>query len=166
LDDSIARGRRGEKKGFTDRMRSAIRTDKAPHPSAAYEQAVVSGDLIFVSGQVAVNPATNRVHGASMEDQVTQTLRNIEAIVKAAGGNKSDIVRCGVFLADLNDFASMNEGYKTFFGDLLPARTTVQAGLGTFRVEIDAIAIRSRGRVRRRTAVTDRGGAATKRRKR
>jgi 2-iminobutanoate/2-iminopropanoate deaminase len=127
-------------------MKSAIRTNKAPEPAAAYAQAVTSGDLIFVSGQVATNPATGTIDGNTIEDQVTQVLRNIEAIVSAAGGSKESIVRCGVFLADLGDFAAMNRSYKEFFGDSLPARTTVQAGLGTLRVEIDAIAVLSKSR--------------------
>lgn len=124
-------------------MKSNIRTDKAPPPAAAYEQGIVAGDLIFVSGQIATNPATGKVEAVSIEDQVTQTLRNIEAIVEAAGGKKADIVRCGVFLSDLKDFSSMNRAYQTFFGDSLPARTTVQVGLGPTLVEIDAIAVRS-----------------------
>jgi 2-iminobutanoate/2-iminopropanoate deaminase len=131
-------------------MKSEIHTDQAPQPAAAYSQAVVSGDLIFVSGQVATNPATGSIDATSIEDQVTQVLTNIEAIVKAAGGARESIVRCGVFLADLADFAAMNRAYKEFFGEALPARTTVQAGLGTLRVEIDAIAVRSRKRRRPR----------------
>jgi 2-iminobutanoate/2-iminopropanoate deaminase len=129
-------------------MKSTIRTNKAPKPAAAYEQAIVSGDLIFVSGQVATNPATGTIDAAAMEDQVTQVLRNIETIVRAAGGSKQSIVRCGVFLSDLGDFAAMNGAYKEFFGDALPARTTVQAGLGILKVEIDAIAVRSSSRKR------------------
>ena len=139
-------------------MGSMIRTNKAPSPAAAYSQAVVSGEMIFVSGQVAMNPVTGSIDVTSIEAQVTQALRNIEAIVKAAGGTKGDIVRCGVFLADLNDFAAMNNAYKQFFGETLPARTTVQAGLGTLRVEIDAIAVRAR----RRVATRKRPAAKTK----
>lgn len=136
-------------------MRKAIRTDQAPRPAAAYEQAVVAGDLIFVSGQVASDPVTETIHATTIEDQVTQALRNVEAIVKAAGGNRRSIVRCGVFLSDLSDFAAMNRAYQQFFGDSLPARTTVQAGLGALRVEIDAIAVRSLSRQpRRATAVS------------
>jgi 2-iminobutanoate/2-iminopropanoate deaminase len=127
-------------------MKSAIRTDKAPQPAAAYAQAVASGDLIFVSGQVATNPATGTIDAVTIEDQVTQVLSNIEAIILAAGGSKQSIVRCGVFLADLADFAAMNRAYKEFFGDSFPARTTVQAGLGTLWVEIDAIAVRGKSR--------------------
>jgi 2-iminobutanoate/2-iminopropanoate deaminase len=123
-------------------MRIAIRTKKAPRPAAAYEQAIRSGDLIFVSGQVASDPATGRITAKRIEDQVTQALRNIEAILQAAGADRHDVVRCGVFLADLSDFAAMNRAYAAFFGDSLPARTTVQAGLGKLRVEIDAVAAR------------------------
>ena len=129
-------------------MRSAIRTDKAPRPAAAYEQAVLSGDLIFVSGQAASDPATGVICAGSIEEQVTQVLRNIEAIVEAAGGNRNNIVRCGVFLADISHFAAMNRAFSDFFGDSLPARTTVQVGLGSLCVEIDAIAVRERKRRR------------------
>jgi len=122
-------------------MRRIVRTDRAPKPVAAYEQAIVSGGLIFVSGQVATNPSTGNIDAISIEDQVTQVLRNIEAIVKQAGGKRQNIVRCGVFLADLKDFAGMNQAYGEFFSGSLPARTTVQAGLGNLRVEIDAIAV-------------------------
>lgn len=125
-------------------MKSPIQTSKAPSPVAAYEQGVLSGDLIFVSGQIATNPVTGKVDAVSIEGQVTQTLRNIEAIVEAAGGTRNDIVRCGVFLANLGDFSSMNRAYKEFFGASLPARTTVQVGLGPTLVEIDAIAVRGR----------------------
>lgn len=127
-------------------MRSVVRTNTAPKPAAAYEQAIISGDLIFVSGQVATNPATGTIDAVKIEDQVMQVLRNIEAIVRAAGGSKESIVRCGVFLSDLNDFAAMNRAYTDFFGKSLPARTTVQAGLGTLKVEIDAIAVRDQSR--------------------
>lgn len=129
-------------------MRSVVRTDKAPRPAAAYEQAVLSGDLIFVAGQAASDPATGIICKGSIEDQVAQVLRNIEAIVQAAGGDRSSILRCGVFLADLGDFAAMNRAFSEFFGDSLPARTTVQVGLGPLRVEIDAIAMRRRKRAR------------------
>lgn len=123
-------------------MKSAIHTDNAPPPAAAYEQGVSSGNLIFVSGQVATDPATGTIHADGIQAQVTQILRNIEAILGAAGCSRDDIVRCGVFLEDLTDFAGMNQAYKEFFGGCLPARTTVQAGLGGLRVEIDAIAVR------------------------
>jgi len=121
-----------------------VATQKAPHPKAAYSQAVFTGNLIFVSGQVAADPATGKIAAKTVRDQVTQALLNIEAIVVAAGGSRNTIVRCGVFLADLDDFSEMNRAYAAFFGSNLPARTTVEAGLGELRVEIDAIAMRGR----------------------
>jgi 2-iminobutanoate/2-iminopropanoate deaminase len=133
-------------------MRKVIRTDKAPPPAAAYEQGTAAGNLIIVSGQVATNPATGTIDGKTIGQQVTQALRNVEAIVKAAGGDKETILRCGIFLADLKDFAEMNKAYKAFFGPSVPARTTVQAGLGSLRVEIDAMAVRApRKKARRKT---------------
>ncbi|SRR5216684_1017271 len=145
-------------------MRKAIRTDTAPRPAAAYEQAVVAGDLIFVSGQVANVPSTGTIEATTIEDQVTQALRNVEAIVKAAGGDRRSIVRCGVFLSDLAEFAAMNRAYQQFFGDSLPARTTVEAGLGALRVEIDAIAVRLRTPRLQRAASKQASGKARKRR--
>lgn len=130
-------------------MRFAIRTEQAPQPAAAYEQAVVSGNLIFVSGQNASDPITRSIDGKTIEEQVTQVLRNIEAILGAAGCNRTNVMRCGVFLANLEDFAGMNRAYREFFGESLPARTTVQAGLGALRVEIDAIAMRDEIRPQR-----------------
>lgn len=123
-------------------MRSTVATKKAPAPAAGYAQATVSGELIFVSGQVASNPNTGTITATTMEEQVQQVLRNVENIVEAAGGTKDSIVRCGVFLSDLADFSAMDSAFRGFFGKSLPARTTVQVGLGTLRVEIDAIATR------------------------
>jgi 2-iminobutanoate/2-iminopropanoate deaminase len=125
-------------------MRKPIRTDKAPKPAAAYEQAILAGDLIFVSGQVANDVSSGKMVEGTIGEQVKQALRNIEAILDAVGSDRYDNVRCGVYLTDLADFAAMNQAYSDFFATSLPARTTVQAGLGTLRVEIDAIAMRRR----------------------
>lgn len=123
-------------------MRTEIFTSKASAPAAGYAQGTAFGEFIFISGQVASIPAAGEA--VSMENQVAQILGNIEEIVKAAGGSRDSIMRCGVFLSDLQDFAEMDRAYRKFFGQSLPARTTVQAGLGAYRVEIDAIAARSR----------------------
>lgn len=141
----------GKKGGRRIQMRFAIRTERAPEPAAAYEQAVVSGNLIFVSGQNASDPTTRSIEGKTIEEQVTQVLRNIEAILVAAGCDRTNIMRCGVFLANLEDFAGMNRAYREFFGGSLPARTTVQAGLGALRVEIAAIAMRDENRPERQS---------------
>jgi 2-iminobutanoate/2-iminopropanoate deaminase len=123
------------------KIRRSVRTDKAPQPSGHYQQAVTWGDLIFVAGQGPTHPV-NGSKPAGIEAQVRQALQNLEAILRAAGSDRKHVMRCGVFLADLNDFDAMNRVYAKFFGANPPARTTVEAGLGDILVEIDAIAVR------------------------
>jgi len=99
--------------------------------------------LIFVSGQGAVDPATGTLSGNSVEAQTEQCLKNVEAILQAGGSSLKHVLRCGVFLLDMNEFQHMNAAYMRMFGDHRPARTTVQvAGLPGegLLVEIDAIA--------------------------
>lgn len=99
--------------------------------------------LIFVSGQGATDPATGALAGADVEAQTAQCLRNLESILKAGGSDLQHVLRCGVFLLDMNEFQQMNGVYSKMFGDHRPARTTIQAaglpGVG-LRVEIDCIA--------------------------
>jgi 2-iminobutanoate/2-iminopropanoate deaminase len=99
--------------------------------------------LIFVSGQGAVDPAIGRIVSDDVERQTEQCLKNVKAILEAAGSSLQHVLRCGVFLMDMRDFATMNAAYSRAFGEHRPARTTVQvAGLPGegLRVEIDAIA--------------------------
>jgi 2-iminobutanoate/2-iminopropanoate deaminase len=99
--------------------------------------------LIFVSGQAAVDPATGKLVGDTVEEQTTQCLKNIQAILEAAGSSLQHVLRCGVFLIDMGEFQHMNTSYQRLFGEHRPARTTVQvAGLpgDGLLVEIDAIA--------------------------
>ena len=99
--------------------------------------------LIFVSGQGATDPATGRLVGHTVEHQTAQCLKNIQAILEAAGSSLQHVLRCGVFLVDMREFQNMNAVYQRTFGDHRPARTTVQvAGLpgDGLLVEIDAIA--------------------------
>jgi 2-iminobutanoate/2-iminopropanoate deaminase len=101
--------------------------------------------LIFVSGQAATDPATGQLAGNTVEKQAEQCLKNVEAILQAAGSSLQHVLRCGVFLLDMNEFSHMNAAYQRAFGDHRPARTTVQvAGLpgDGLLVEIDAIAYR------------------------
>ncbi len=99
--------------------------------------------LIFVSGQGATDPATGELAGAGVEAQTEQCLRNVQAILKAAGSDLQHVLRCGVFLLDMKEFQQMNGVYSRMFGEHRPARTTIQAaglpGEG-LRVEIDCIA--------------------------
>jgi 2-iminobutanoate/2-iminopropanoate deaminase len=125
-----------------DRVSRPVTSEGLPRPVGPYSPAVVFDRLVFVSGQGATDPATGRL-AADVEAQTEQCLRNIEAILRAAGSRLDCVLRCGVFLADMADFPKMNAAYARVFGDHRPARTTIQAaalpGEG-LRVEIDAIA--------------------------
>ena len=115
-------------------------------PRGPYSPAVRAGDFIFVAGQVAVDPATQQLISGDISQQTHQVLNNIKTILEGCGAAMSDIVKCGVFLADGKDFAAMNVVYADFFGDTKPARSTVVTGfaMAGVRVEIDAIVYRPR----------------------
>ncbi|MFB3920537.1 MAG: Rid family detoxifying hydrolase [Terriglobia bacterium] len=132
-------------------MRKVIRTAKAPLPRGIYSQAIVEGGFVFVAGQAAVNPKTNELELGDIRSECRQTLSNIQAILEAAGSSLRDVVRVGVFLADMNDFAAMNEVYKDFFSVDPPARTTVGVHMPQIKIEIDCIArVRAPGRKRKK----------------
>ena len=114
-----------------------------PRPSGAYSPAVRAGDFVFVSGQGPVDPATGALPGDDIRAQVRQTLRNVATILDAVGATMDDVVRVDAFLADFDDFAAYDEVYREFFQGDLPARTTVQAGLGEIKVEITVVAFLS-----------------------
>jgi 2-iminobutanoate/2-iminopropanoate deaminase len=118
---------------------SAVRTDKAPAPKGPYSQGRRAGGFLFVAGQVPFDVHGNLV-GPGIAEQTRAALQNVQAIVEAAGAKLADVVKVNVYLTDLGNFAAMNEVYKTFFKEPYPARTTVQAGLLGFLVEIDAVA--------------------------
>lgn len=122
--------------------RRSIATDGAPKAIGPYSQAIVSGDLIFLSGQIPLDPATGELVRGSLEAEVARVLDNIRAVLDAAGAGLGDVVRTTVYLADMADFQAMNEVYAKVFADARPARSTVQvAGLPRgARVEIDVIA--------------------------
>jgi 2-iminobutanoate/2-iminopropanoate deaminase len=121
-------------------MRKVIRTTDGPRPLGVYSQAIVTEGFVFVSGQGPINPKTNEMELGDIRAEVRRTLRNLEAILHASGSSLREIVRIGVFLADLNDFAAMNEVFKEFFPENPPARTTVGVQLPKIKVEIDCIA--------------------------
>ena len=114
-----------------------------PAPVGPYSPGMGFERLIFVSGQGATDPATGQIAGSDIESQTEQCLKNVQAILEAAGSSLQHVLRCGVFLIDMKEFKKMNAVYAKAFGDHRPARTTVQvAGLPheSLRVEIDAIA--------------------------
>ncbi|MFO0633361.1 MAG: RidA family protein [Nannocystaceae bacterium] len=126
--------------------RSVIHTDKAPAAIGPYSQGVVveGGRTLYTSGQIALDPASGEIVGpGDVKAQTIRVLDNLAAILEAAGMSFRDVVRCGIFLADLGDFATVNELYGARFVDNPPARATVQvAGLPKgVLVEIDAIAV-------------------------
>jgi 2-iminobutanoate/2-iminopropanoate deaminase len=127
-------------------MTTPLRTVTAanlPTPVGPYSPGVAAGNLLFVSGQAGRDPATGTI-AEDVETQTEQTLRNIAAILEAAGSSLSHVIRCGVFLVDIADFQKMNGVYARMFGGHRPARTTVQvAALPEPRllVEIDAVAL-------------------------
>jgi 2-iminobutanoate/2-iminopropanoate deaminase len=122
-----------------------VKSDRLPKPVGPYSPGMILDRLIFVSGQGATDPATGRLVAEDVERQTEQCLRNVAAILEAAGSSLQHVLRCGVFLLDMGEFQKMNGVYQRTFGDHRPARTTIQAaalpGEG-LRVEIDAIAYR------------------------
>ena len=114
-----------------------------PKPAGPYSVATVFNRLVFVSGQGARDPRTDRLVGSDIESQTEQCLKNVQAILEAAGSSPQHVLRCGVFLIDINEFQRMNTVYARFFGEHRPARTTIQAAAlpaEGLRVEIDCIA--------------------------
>jgi 2-iminobutanoate/2-iminopropanoate deaminase len=120
-----------------------VYTDKAPRPVGAYSQAVVASNLVFVSGQIAINPQTGKLEGKSAKEQAQRVLSNIKAILEAIGLTEKNIVKTTVYLTDLSHFGEINEVYNEFFKGHKPARETVEVKalpLGAL-VEISAIAV-------------------------
>ena len=124
-------------------MRQVISTDNAPKAIGPYSQAIRANGLIFVSGQTPIDPATQQLINGTIGEQTERVLRNIESILPQAGSSMANVVRCGVFLKDMNDFVAMNEVYAKFFKSEPPALSTLQAArLPKYcMVEIDAIGL-------------------------
>jgi len=126
-------------------VKEIIATDRAPRAIGPYSQAVRAGSVIFASGQIPIDPATGEFVAGGVAEQTEQVMRNLSAVLEAAGSSLNQIVKTTVFLADLNDFTAMNEVYGRFFGETPPARATVQAARlpRDARIEIEAIAVLS-----------------------
>ena len=123
--------------------RDIVKTDAAPQAIGPYSQAIKANGFVFVSGQTALDPRTGQVVGQDIKTQTRRVLDNIKAVLHAAGTSLDHVVRCSVFLKDMNDFGPMNEEYGSYFKELPPARTTVQVAKlpRDALVEIDAIAL-------------------------
>jgi len=123
-------------------MRQAVSTPSAPAAIGPYSQAVRAGHLLFLSGQIPLDPVTGNLVEGGVEAQTVQVFKNIEAILKAGGTSFDRVVTATVYLADMNDFAKVNEIYATYFSAPAPARATVQVARlpKDCRVEIQVIA--------------------------
>ena len=124
--------------------KNIVKTDKAPGAIGPYSQAVGLGDLLFLSGQIPIDPATGQIVEGDIAVQTERVLKNLQAVLEAAGSSLEHVVKTTIFLADMNDFAPVNEVYGRFFTKLPPARSTVAAARlpRDARIEIDAIAYR------------------------
>lgn len=123
-------------------MREIISTDKAPGAIGPYSQAIKTGGMVYCSGQIPINPETGEFVSNDISDQTEQVLKNLAAVLEAAGASLGSVVKTTVFLADMSDFAAMNEVYGRFFSENKPARATVQAARlpRDAKVEIECIA--------------------------
>ena len=122
--------------------RKTVSTDRAPQAIGPYSQAITGGGLLFLSGQIPLDPATGELVEGGITEQVTRVLDNLQAVLVAAGSGFDQVLRTTVYLTDLGDFATMNEIYGRYFGTARPARSTVQVAAlpRGARVEIDVIA--------------------------
>jgi 2-iminobutanoate/2-iminopropanoate deaminase len=124
-------------------MKEIISTENAPGAIGPYSQAIKTGGLIFCSGQIPIDPASGDFVSDDVAEQTEQVLKNLRAVLQAAGAGLGDVVKTTVFLADMNDFAAMNDVYSRYFNENKPARATVQAARlpRDARVEIECIAV-------------------------
>jgi 2-iminobutanoate/2-iminopropanoate deaminase len=124
-------------------MRRAVSTPSAPQAIGPYSQGVRAGELLFISGQIPIDPATGALIEGDIGAQTHRVMKNLGAILEAGGASYDTVVRTTVFLADMNDFAAMNEVYGSYFAQPAPARATVQVSRlpKDARIEIDVIAI-------------------------
>ncbi|MBA3335135.1 MAG: RidA family protein [Acidobacteria bacterium] len=124
-------------------MKETISTKNAPDAIGPYSQAVKVGNLVFCSGQIPIDPTTGEFVSENIAEQTRQVLKNLSAVLEAAGSSLDSVVKTTVFLIDMNEFTQMNEVYAEFFSENKPARATVQAARlpRDTRVEIDCIAV-------------------------
>ena len=123
--------------------REVVRTDRAPDGIGPFSQAIRADGLLFVSGQIPMDPRTRELSRGGLPEQTELVLRNLQAVLEAGGSSLDRVVKVGVFLKDMSQFAAFNEVYARFFPNAPPARTTVEAARlpKEILVEIDAIAL-------------------------
>lgn len=124
-------------------MKKEVKTDKAPKAIGPYSQAIVANGFVFASGMIALDPATGELNQGSLEDQARQVLKNLAAVLEAAGSSMDDVVKANVYLQDMNDFNRMNAVYAEFFKPPYPARAAVQVARlpRDVKIEIEVVAV-------------------------
>ena len=121
--------------------RKVILTKNAPQPKGPYSQAILYNGILFISGQLPIDPKTDKPIRGTIEEETTRVLENIKAIVTEAGGDMNNILKMNCYLANMDDFQGFNHVYTSYFSSKSPARTTIQAARLSLdaRVEIDAV---------------------------
>ena len=125
-------------------MKKIISTVKAPAPIGPYSQAVMVGDTLYTSGQIAINPITNQLEIEDIKHETNLVMQNIKALLNEAEMDFSNVIKCSIFISDMNNFAQINEVYGTYFTSDFPARETVEVAClpKSVNVEISAIAVK------------------------
>ncbi len=123
-------------------VKKVVKTDKAPFPVGPYSQAIIYGNLVFLAGQISIDPATNTLVQGTIEEESRRVLDNIKAILEEAGSSLERVVKTTVFLADIDDFGKFNEVYQHYFPSHPPARSCFQVGKlpKGMKVEVEAFA--------------------------
>ncbi len=126
-------------------MKEIVYTDKAPEPIGPYSQATIFGNQVFTSGQIAINPATGELVLDDIESETEMVMENLKAVIEASGCQMKDILKCSIFISDMNQFQRINSVYARYFDEsVAPARETVQVAVlpKNVNIEVSAIAIR------------------------
>jgi len=123
--------------------REIIKTQKAPLAIGPYSQAIKAGNLLYISGQISINPETNEFTDGNIEIQTEQVLKNIKAILEAGSSSLEEVIKVTIYLQDIKDFALVNKIYSKYFGNILPARACVEVSNlpKNAKIEIEAIAV-------------------------
>lgn len=124
-------------------MKKIIKTQNAPEPIGPYSQAVIAGNFLYSSGQIAIDPQSGKLVEGSVEEQAVVVLNNLTAVLKKAGLSAKNVVKATIYLKDMNDFVKVNQIYSDYFGESKPARSTVEVSRlpKDVLIEIDLIAI-------------------------
>lgn len=124
-------------------MKKIINTSNAPAPIGPYNQAIKVGNTLYTSGQIAINPSTNELVMDTIENETKMVMENLKAVLKAADMDFSNVIKCSIFISDMNNFGKINEVYGSYFSSDFPARETVEVAClpKNVNVEISAIAV-------------------------